>query len=150
MRRTVLSALALACTAVLAGTMQPAFADSTPKPRTAATVAPKDDKQQDATPAPAEKRREEAARTGQVAEVPRGAADTGVTDDATPVPAQKQREEAARTGQVADVPRGAADTGVTGGSSSSDQSALIGGAAALVAAGGAGFLVVRRRRATGA
>lgn len=79
MRRTVLSALALACTAVLAGTVQPAFADSTPKPRTAATVAPKDDKQQDATPAPAEKRREEAARTGQVAEVPRGAADTGVT-----------------------------------------------------------------------
>jgi hypothetical protein len=123
MRRTVLSVLALACTAVLAGTVQPAFADDGPtaKPATDATVAP------------AQKQREREA--------------------ATPAPADEQRPATGKDGQVTAVPRGAADTGVatsSSSSSSSDQNALIGGAAALVAAGGAGFLVVRRRRATGA
>ncbi len=70
--------MALACTAVLAGTVQPAFADDnpTPRPSKAATVAP------------AERGGKDAAKTGptdapnaQVAVKPRGAADTGVADD---------------------------------------------------------------------
>jgi hypothetical protein len=70
--------MALACTAVLAGTVQPAFADATPVPKTGTK----------ATAAPAERGGQDAAKTGptddpnaQVAVKPRGAADTGVADD---------------------------------------------------------------------
>ncbi|MFJ4833151.1 sortase-dependent protein [Streptomyces sp. NPDC088747] len=72
MRRTVLSAMALACTAVLASTV-PAFADgATPSPvpttRPAESAAPS----RAATPAPTR-----APRTGEVSAVPEGAPDTG-------------------------------------------------------------------------
>ncbi|MGW1622157.1 sortase-dependent protein, partial [Streptomyces sp. NPDC002172] len=83
MRRTVLSATALACTAVLAGTV-PAFADSTtpsPVPTVAQSAepsavpseAPSAEPTRAATPAPTRDSR-------QVAEVPQGAPDTGVTE----------------------------------------------------------------------
>ncbi|MFE4418012.1 sortase-dependent protein [Streptomyces sp. NPDC056817] len=72
MRRTILTAAAVACTAVLAGTA-PAFADGaapSPVPTRVATPAEADS----ATPAPvAEPTR------GQVRAVPAGAPDTGVT-----------------------------------------------------------------------
>ncbi|MBL1112298.1 Tat pathway signal sequence domain protein [Streptomyces sp. 110] len=125
MRRTVLSAMTLACTAVLATTV-PAFADdaTTPAPRRtpAASVSPVPSKAPARTP---------------------GAA------------AQAPREEPAKKrdrGQVAVVPKGAPNTGVTEESSASsgNEGALIGGGAAVLAAGGAAVLVVRRRRATGA
>jgi hypothetical protein len=75
MRRTVLSATALACAAVLAGTV-PAFADGAspvPSPRESVT----------ASPAPAESTAPGAEPTrapaeGQVSVVPREAPDTGV------------------------------------------------------------------------
>ncbi|GGJ77724.1 hypothetical protein GCM10011583_06420 [Streptomyces camponoticapitis] len=120
MRRTVLSAMALASTAVLATTV-PAFADDatpTPVPSTRPT--------EEAAPAPAEP--SQATRTpssapapartpGQVAVVPEGAPDTGVAPAAS------------RSG--------------TGGM-------LIGTGAAALAASGAAVFVVRRRRVTGA
>ncbi|MEU8713921.1 MULTISPECIES: sortase-dependent protein [unclassified Streptomyces] len=79
MRRTVLAATALACTAVLGGTV-PAFADGT-TPRPVRTATP--------TPAPSEARSAEPTRAstpapardrGQVAAVPAGAPDTGVAE----------------------------------------------------------------------
>ncbi|MZE73746.1 Tat pathway signal sequence domain protein, partial [Streptomyces sp. SID5789] len=89
MRRTILSAVALACTAVLAGTA-PAFADdpspvptkaapaqSTPSPvpseapTKAPTPSPSKPGPADETPAPA-------PADGQVSAVPEGAPDTGV------------------------------------------------------------------------
>ncbi|WP_448330251.1 sortase-dependent protein [Streptomyces sp. DSM 41534] len=125
MRRTVLSAMTLACTAVLASTA-PAFADeASPVPSAPAA---------EATPAPR-------------AEPTRGPA------KAVPVPREEPAQKRDR-GQVAVVPEGAPDTGVTAtsaGSGSGSEGALIGGgAAAVLAAGGAAVLVVRRRRATGA
>ncbi|MEU3174691.1 sortase-dependent protein [Streptomyces sp. NPDC007000] len=131
MRRTGLSAMALACTVVLAGAV-PAFADGgppTPAPTRAATEPPR----QEATPAPAP--------------------DTNATPappeatDATPAP----RTEPPRA-QVPVVPDGAPDTGVTPTvSGSGNEGALAGGGAATAVAlvAGAAFLV-RRRRATGA
>ncbi|MGW0336721.1 sortase-dependent protein [Streptomyces sp. NPDC003011] len=70
MRRTILSAAALACTAVLAGTT-PAFADDpTPVPSDLATAS---------TPSPtAEPSLAPSPGDGQVSAVPEGAPDTGV------------------------------------------------------------------------
>ncbi|MGW7689126.1 sortase-dependent protein [Streptomyces asiaticus] len=124
MRRTVLSAMTLACTAVLATTV-PAFAD-------------------DATPAP---RRTPAAS---VSPVP-SKAPTRTPSSAVPVPREEPAQKRDR-GQVAVVPKGAPNTGVTAessGSSGNEDALIGGGAAAVLAAGGAAVLVVRRRRATG-
>ncbi|GAA2308910.1 sortase-dependent protein [Streptomyces violaceusniger] len=124
MRRTVLSAMTLACTAVLA-TTAPAFAD-------------------DATPAPR-------APRASASPVPSAEPTRTPTSDVL-VPKEETTKKRDR-GQVAVVPKGAPNTGVTDGSSGSSgtEGALIGGgAAAVLAAGGAAVLVVRRRRATGA
>ncbi|MEU0580949.1 sortase-dependent protein [Streptomyces griseoincarnatus] len=121
MRRNVLSAAALACTAVLA-TAMPAFADDpSPVPDTTA-AAPTDSGEQ-------------AAETGP-SPVPsdRGAA------EATPAPAED-------TDGVTVVPRGAPDTGDAPVAEQSGGDGLLigGGAAAVLAAGGAAVFVVRRR-----
>lgn len=122
MRRTVLSALALACTAVLAGTV-PAFADDTsPTPGTG-TKAPS------AVPA---------ATTAPT----RG-------ESSTEEPTQAPTKAPGR-GEVSAVPSGAPDTGVASTGSGSDSGLIGGGAAAVFAMGGAAVYVVRRRRATGA
>jgi hypothetical protein len=120
MRRTVLSALALACTAVLASTV-PAFADgASPSPRTATEApstapsdAPKPDESKPATPEPS----------------------TGGTE----APAE-----------VSVVPKGAPDTGEASTESGGQGGLIGGSAAAVFALGGAAFYVVRRRQATGA
>ncbi|MEV5164568.1 sortase-dependent protein [Streptomyces werraensis] len=122
MRRNVLSAAALACTAVLA-TAVPAFADG-PSPVPDTTAAPTDSGEQ-------------AAETGP-SPVPsdRGAA------EATPAPAPAED-----TDGVTVVPRGAPDTGdaPVAGQSGGDGLLIGGGAAAVLAAGGAAVFVVRRR-----
>ena len=119
MRRTVLSAMALACTAVLASTV-PAFADGTsPSPaptRAAESVSP--------TPVPSA---EPSKAPAQSAEPTRA-----------PAPSE-----------VAEVPKGAPDTGVASAQSGTDGALIGGGAAAVFAAGGAVFYLVRRRQATG-
>ncbi|MFD7284352.1 sortase-dependent protein [Streptomyces sp. NPDC059863] len=129
MRRIILSATALACTAVLASTV-PAFADETPSPQASrpATTAP----------APvAEPADEVPGQDARPTKVP--------PQDAGPaeVPARDQ---------VSVVPSGAPDTGValvsTG--SGSDAGLIGGGAAAVLVAGGAAVFVLRRRRTTGA
>lgn len=133
MRRTVLSALALACTAVLASTA-PALADgTTPSPATTAPSAT-------AVPTPAE---------------PSAEPSTEPTRTASPVPSAPSEAEPTRApegGQVSVVPSGAPNTGVGSSSSSSGtEGGLIGGgAAAVLLAGGATVFVVRRRRAHGA
>ncbi|MFE0818468.1 sortase-dependent protein [Streptomyces sp. NPDC058794] len=124
MRRTILSAVALACTAVLAGTA-PAFADDpTPAPSAPAT----------ATPGP----------TSAPSEAPTPSA-------SVPAPAAEP-SEAPADGQVSVVPEGGADTGTAVPSSSGSDAGLIGaGAGAGLLAGGTALFVVRRRRAaTGA
>ncbi|MEW2119683.1 sortase-dependent protein [Streptomyces sp. NPDC005474] len=130
MRRTVLSAVALAATAVLAGTA-PAFADDV-TPTAVPSTAPTQDTQP--TTAPTE------------APAPAG--------EATPVPGDAPGKDAPTRApaQVAEVPQGAPNTGVTETSTDSGTpGALIGGgAAAAFAVGGAAVFVVRRRRATGA
>ncbi|MDJ0466960.1 sortase-dependent protein [Streptomyces sp. H27-C3] len=120
MRRTVLSAMALACTAVLASAV-PAFADGTiPSPAPAAPT-PRVAPPASATPAPSVARTPSAVR-------PR------VTDPK----------------EVAAVPKGAPDTGVAPVSAQSGaEGGLIGGGAVAVFAAGTVFLV-RRLRATGA
>ncbi|MFG2680359.1 sortase-dependent protein [Streptomyces sp. NPDC048392] len=126
MRRTILSAVALACTAVLAGTV-PAFADDpTPAPSVPAERAPSPGTGPTDAPAPS-------------ASVP--AQEPGQTP--APAPAD---------GQVSVVPEGAADTGVAAPSSSGTDEGLVGaGAGGVLLAGGAVLFVVRRRRAaTGA
>ncbi|MFJ9561278.1 sortase-dependent protein [Streptomyces fuscichromogenes] len=120
MRRTVLSAAALACTAVLAGTV-PAFADGT-SARPVATAAPSAARSAapSAVPSTVASPVASAAPTRdshQVAAVPRGAADTGVTEPS---------------------------------SDSGTENTLIGGGAAAVLAAGVAVFAVRRRRATGA
>ncbi|MFD1661110.1 sortase-dependent protein [Streptomyces caeni] len=127
MRRTVLSAAALACTAVLASTV-PAFADGpspVPTVRPTATTAPAPSP---ATPTPS-------------------AAPTRAQVSARPVPSAVPAR-----GQVSVVPKGAPDTGVAPVASRSGPGAgLVGRAAAAVfATAGAAVFVVRRRRATGA
>lgn len=124
-RRTVLSAVALAATAVLAGTA-PAFADGT-SPTPSTTAAPADQATPSTTAAPA--------------------------DQATPAStAAGTADPNSDASQVAAVPAGAPDTGATSTSTDSGApGALIGGgAAAAFAVGGAALFVVRRRRATGA
>ncbi|GHA61681.1 hypothetical protein GCM10010372_71760 [Streptomyces tauricus] len=125
MRRTVLSALALACTAVLASTV-PAFADGTSPTPAPASVKP--------TAEPTEPTTGTEAPTTEPSVAP---------GDPTKAPAESE---------VSVVPSGAPDTGeVTTGSDSGGEGALIGtGAAAAFALGGAAVYVVRRRRATGA
>lgn len=129
MRRTVLSALVLASTAVLGGAV-PAFADNatpTPVPSSPSTATPPTDAGTEApSSAPSQK-------------------PTGRAPSAVP-----PRDEA--PGQVAVVPEGAPDTGVSPASaqSGSADGVLIGTGAAALFAGGAAVFVVRRRRATGA
>lgn len=129
MRRTVLSAVALAATAVLASTV-PAFADeATPVPsKTPATTVPsprEEPSQAPATPAPA---------------------------TAVPTPRDEKAHKRPSEPQVREVPRGAPNTGVAEESSDSGVGAGLigGGAAGVLVAGGAAVFVVRRRRATGA
>ena len=125
-RRTVLSAVALAATAVLAGT-GPAFADGTPTP--APSTAPTE-----ATPEP----------STEPTQAPSEGADPVTGQDPTTDPNQAPS-------QVAAVPAGAPDTGVTPTSTDSGTpGTLIGTGAAAFAVGGAALFVVRRRRATGA
>ncbi|MET8410597.1 LPXTG cell wall anchor domain-containing protein [Streptomyces sp. NPDC005195] len=122
MRRTVLSAVALACLAVPVGTVS-AFADgASPSTRPSVTTAP----------APSA---EPSRATG------------GNTRAPSPVPSR-----ASTPGQVAVVPNGAPDTGVapTSTGSGSQSTLLGGGAAAVLVGGGAAVFLVRRRRATGA
>ncbi|MEU8589599.1 sortase-dependent protein [Streptomyces sp. NPDC048664] len=120
MRRTILSALALSCTAVLAGTV-PAFAHGvSPSPvpsRAASSATPS------AVPSAGPSRDQASARPAPVGP------ETG--------------------GQVSVVPKGAPDTGVAVPSASGGEGGLIGaGAAAALVAAGAGAYVVRRRRTT--
>ncbi|MDX3225681.1 sortase-dependent protein [Streptomyces sp. ME19-01-6] len=130
MRRTVLSAVALACTAVLASTV-PAFADeATPAPTKAPTTA---------VPTPREE--------------PTKAPATQAPADATPAPRDEKAHKRPSKPQVREVPKGAPNTGVTAEESSdsgTDAGLIGGGAAAVLVAGGAAVFVVRRRRATGA
>lgn len=142
MRRTVLSALALAGTAVLAGAL-PAHADggspsAVPTTRPSATAKPAPSA---ATPAPSS-----------ATPVP-SAEPTRAPESATPSPSAEPTR-APSPGQVPVVPSGAPDTGVTADSDSSRSGAeggLVGGtAAAVLVAGGVTFFVVRRRRANGA
>ncbi|WP_225638817.1 Tat pathway signal sequence domain protein [Streptomyces solaniscabiei] len=126
MRRTILSALALACTAVLASAV-PAFADDP----TAAPSSPPSA----ATPSP----------TAEPSRAPAPAPSVS-----SPAPAAEPSSPPAG-GQVSAVPEGAPDTGVTTPASSGNSDGLVGaGAGTLLAAGGAVAFVVRRRRATGA
>ncbi|MFD8422058.1 sortase-dependent protein [Streptomyces sp. NPDC059466] len=121
MRRTVLSAVALACLAVPVGTVS-AFADgTTPSARPSAATAPAPSAEPSRAPggtrAPSPVPSRPSTRS-QVAVVPNGAPDTGVTPTST---------------------------------QSGSQGTLIGsGAAAVLLGGGAAVLLVRRRRATGA
>ncbi|MEU9135401.1 sortase-dependent protein [Streptomyces sp. NPDC048404] len=130
MRRTVFSATALACTAVLVGTV-PAFADgSSPRPSTrpGATTAP----------APASPTAAPAQASPTATRAPSAVP--------SPVPTR-----APGSRQVSVRPSGAPDTGVaTPATPSSVPGGLVGGGAAAVFAAGAAVLVVRRRRATGA
>ncbi|MGP4043985.1 sortase-dependent protein [Streptomyces sp. 2A115] len=122
MRRTVLSAMALGFTAVLAGTV-PAFADgATP------------------TPVPATK-----------APVPSASLPPADSVAPTSVPSAEPTL-APTEGEVSVVPSGAPDTGVAPESAQSGaEGGLIGGgAAAVLVGGGAAVYLVRRRRATGA
>ncbi|MEU5609461.1 sortase-dependent protein [Streptomyces sparsogenes] len=152
MRRTVLSALALACTAVLASTGT-AFADGPTKvpadrpasqaPATAAPAPGTEPADGRATPAP------KAPTDGRATPAPSKAP---AEQRATPAPSKAPAEQRARK-QVPVVPKGAPDTGVaTDSAPSGAQDGLLigGGAAAALAMGGAAVLVVRRRRATGA
>ncbi|CAL9511628.1 LPXTG cell wall anchor domain-containing protein [Streptomyces sp. enrichment culture] len=123
MRRTIFSAVALACTAVLAGTA-PAFADDpSPVPSVPAERAPS------STAAPTE-----------AAPVP-----------SVSVPAEAPTRAPA-DGQVSVVPEGAADTGVAGpaDTTGTDQGLVGAGAGGVLLAGGAVLFVVRRRRAAAA
>ncbi|GAA4016221.1 LPXTG cell wall anchor domain-containing protein [Streptomyces marokkonensis] len=127
MRRTTLSAVALACTAVLAAT-SPAFAD-------------------DPSPVPSVPAGESAPSVRTVPrEVPVPSAGVPGGEPAeAPAPAPAD-------GQVSVVPEGAADTGVAAPVSSGGDESLAGaGAGAVLVAGGVVLFVVRRRRvATGA
>lgn len=139
-RRTVLSAVALAATAVLAGTA-PAFADgSTPTQTPVPSTAPTE-----ATPVPSTEPTQ--APADEVTPVP-----SDVPSEDLPDWAESAESYSPAPAQVAEVPKGAPDTGVTPTSSDSGTpGALIGGgAAAAFAVGGAAVFVVRRRRTTGA
>ncbi|MDT0401386.1 sortase-dependent protein [Streptomyces edwardsiae] len=129
MRRTVLGAAALACTAVLASAV-PAFADG-PSPVSEATVVPSE-----AAPAPVD--------ATEPSPVP---APVDATEP-SPVPAATDSPDGSEApGEVTVVPSGAPDTGVAAQESTAHGTLIGGGAAAVLAAGGVVFLV-RRRRAT--
>ncbi|WP_328502314.1 Tat pathway signal sequence domain protein [Streptomyces sp. NBC_00457] len=128
MRRTVLSVLALACTAVLAAT-GPAFADGATTPAPKATTAPSPVPDEDGSPSPA----------------PAEPTTVAPTED-TPSP----EPTLAPSDQVSVVPSGAPDTGVTSQDSGPGAGMIGGGAAAALGLSGAAVFVVRRRRATGA
>ncbi|MGW2233103.1 sortase-dependent protein [Streptomyces sp. NPDC001759] len=122
MRRTGLSALALACTAVLAGAV-PAFADGAsqaPSPVPSAAT-PSDRPGADTAPSPV-------PSTG----------DRRASAEPTRAPSR---------GQVSVVPSGAPNTGVADTSSGSGGALIGGAAAAAVVVGGGAVLLVRRRRA---
>ncbi|MGW2637896.1 sortase-dependent protein [Streptomyces sp. NPDC001348] len=139
MRRTVISAAALACVAVLASTV-PAFADSGhSSPGATATVVPS----ARASTVPTPRASSTTASPGRPAE------SAEPTLAPSPVPSVAPGK---RRGQVGTVPLGAPDTGVAPEShgSGSDGMLIGGGAAGAFALGGAAFVVVRRRRATGA
>ncbi|MDO0934829.1 sortase-dependent protein [Streptomyces sp. DG2A-72] len=128
MRRTVLSVLALACTAVLAATA-PALADEATTPAPKETAAP--------SPVPAE--------DGSPSAAPAEPTTVAPTEDApSSEPTRAPRD------QVSVVPSGAPDTGVTSGDSGPGAGMIGGGAAAVLGLSGAAVFVVRRRRATGA
>ncbi|GGY19617.1 Tat pathway signal sequence domain protein [Streptomyces djakartensis] len=126
MRRTLLSALALAGTAVLVGT-GPAFASGTTTP----------------SPVP--------ATDAPTVQPTKSAAPTAGDEPDRPVPSAEPTRAPAED-QVAVRPSGAPDTGVTAQSAGSgaDGTAIGAGAAAVLALGGGTVLVVRRRRAPGA
>lgn len=123
MRRTVLSATALAVTSVLAIAL-PAFADGT-----SPTAVPKE-AAKTATPAP----------SAPATDHPSDSAPTEATDDsvASPVPSQ-----------VSVVPGGAPDTGTAPESQGTSGTAVLAGtgATALLLGGGAAVVLVRRKRA---
>ncbi|CAM5254061.1 hypothetical protein SALBM311S_09325 [Streptomyces alboniger] len=127
MRRTVLSVMALACTAVLAG-VGPAFADGV-----------------SASPVPS------AAADESTAPSPVPSAPADEPREASKVPSAEPSKVPSGD-QVSVVPSGAPDTGAApeSGQSSSTGGLIGGGAAAVGVLGGAAFVVVRRRRATGA
>ncbi|MFI0964569.1 sortase-dependent protein [Streptomyces sp. NPDC021080] len=130
MRRTVFSATALACTAVLVGTV-PAFADgASPRPSTRPSV----------TSAPA---------SASPTTAPAPASPTATrAPSAVPSPVPTRARDAR---QVSVRPGGAPDTGVAAATApSSGPAGLVGGSAAALVAAGAAVFVVRRRRATGA
>jgi hypothetical protein len=134
MRRIVFSATALACTAVLVGTV-PAFADGTSPSRTSrpSTGA-------EPTPAsPAVTRAPSAVPSAEPTRAPSAAPSAEPTEAPTPA-------------QVSVRPSGAPDTGVASTTARSEgrDGVIGGGAAAAFALGGAAVFVVRRRRATGA
>ncbi|MEU3662134.1 sortase-dependent protein [Streptomyces sp. NPDC032940] len=134
MRRTILSALALACTAVLASTA-PAFADDpTAAPSSPpATATPSTGTEPTRAPSP----------------VP--SVSSPAPSVSSPAPSAEPTSPPADGGQVSAVPEGAPDTGATTPQSAGNSGTLVGaGAGTLLAAGGAVAFVVRRRRATGA
>lgn len=146
MRRTVLSALALACTALLASTV-PAFADgATPVPvKRQASTAPSAAESVSAVPSA------RASKAPTLAPADSASTASDAPSEARPVPST-DATRAPSPGQVSRVPKGAPDTGATADSAQSgSQGALIGtGAAAVLGMGGMAVFVVRRRRATGA
>ncbi|QYX77030.1 Tat pathway signal sequence domain protein [Streptomyces akebiae] len=123
MRRTVLSATALAFTAVLA-TALPAFADGT-----SPTAVPKEASKA-ATPVPSAPATDHPSDSG-----PTEATDEG---DASPVPSQ-----------VPVVPSGAPDTGTAPKSEGSGGAGVLAGtgATAVLLGGGVAVVLVRRKRA---
>ncbi|MFE6525488.1 sortase-dependent protein [Streptomyces sp. NPDC057794] len=126
MRRTVLSLLALAGTAVLMGT-GPAFADGATAPSPVPSAAPTTHPEATDTPRPA---------------APAERSRTAPSAEPTRAPARDQ---------VSVVPSGAPDTGETPGSAHSggDATAIGAGAAAVLLVGG-GTVFAVRRRASGA
>ncbi|MFI6703881.1 sortase-dependent protein [Streptomyces sp. NPDC050509] len=144
MRRTVLSALALAATAVLAGAV-PAFADGASQaPAPASGTA-------DPTQAPTAKEPTQAPTPVPADAEPTQAPARAADAEPSQAPA---RVADAEPSQVPVVPKGAPDTGAAPASASAESGiggGLIGGgAAAAFAVGGATFLLVRRGRTTGA
>ncbi|MFF2367131.1 sortase-dependent protein [Streptomyces sp. NPDC058122] len=130
MRRTVFSATALACTAVLVGTV-PAFADgASPRPSTRPSVS--------AAPASA------SPTTAPAPASPTATRAPSAVPSAAPTRVPSSRQVSVR-------PNGAPDTGVAPAATSSSGPAagLVGGSAVAVFALGAGVFAVRRRRATG-
>ncbi|MEU9399795.1 Tat pathway signal sequence domain protein [Streptomyces sp. SID4985] len=146
MRRTVLSATAAACVAVLANTV-PAFAhgaSATPTTRPSVTAVPSTSVPSARPSAPGG-----AEPSAAPSRVPSAAPARTAEGAPTPVPSAAP---ARGRGQVAVVPSGAPDTGVTTGSSDSGNHASLVGSSAVgsLVVGGTAVFLLRRRRATGA